>query len=383
MKSRMIFLTFVLGVFFGAKIVNADSYNPVSSFESVIHLTPQITIPTVVEVEVPVSDGVFAMGDYVVLEDRTGIFQAGLYREFGTRSSLKLSVETEGYGERGAIVDGSLETWEEFPLTVDAKENHITLHFSANRMMSSTGFSIKLEPFVAGPRFVEVSLPGKDSVQPRIVLAKTSFDDNAIRFPKTISDRFDVTFWYTQPLRVSEVSFFDEGMIQKSGTLRFLAQPGETYSILFDADGPVNIQRSEPANLADDRDVVRVSSISVVKNTAFVPSDSDQDGIPDRVDNCTQESNPNQQDENNNGRGDVCDDYDKDSVVNAHDNCPANPNRNQGDIDSDGLGDACDYEESRILERNEWLIWAAIAFGVTVVIGLFISTVLQSKNHKL
>ena len=58
--------------------------------------------------------------------------------------------------------------------------------------------------------------------------------------------------------------------------------------------------------------------------------DSDNDGIPDPIDNCPNTPNPGQEDADTDNIGDACD------------NCPNASNNGQQDSDSDGDGDACD-----------------------------------------
>ena len=99
--------------------------------------------------------------------------------------------------------------------------------------------------------------------------------------------------------------------------------------------------------------------------------DPDEDGIyngdgsnrctggntTDCDDNCPNDYNPNQEDMDLDGFGDVCDpDRDADGVLNGDgsnpctggsvsgcdDNCPDDSNPNQEDMDSDGIGDVCD-----------------------------------------
>jgi streptogramin lyase len=87
---------------------------------------------------------------------------------------------------------------------------------------------------------------------------------------------------------------------------------------------------------------------------AFDPgiADADDDGIPNRADNCPLIANPDQRDTDGDGRGDVCDafpldahetrDTDGDGIGDNRDSCPVIANPDQRDTDGDGVGDVCD-----------------------------------------
>ncbi|GGI56031.1 hypothetical protein GCM10011444_03400 [Winogradskyella haliclonae] len=71
--------------------------------------------------------------------------------------------------------------------------------------------------------------------------------------------------------------------------------------------------------------------------------DSDDDLVPDSLDNCPLTANTDQSDVDGDGLGDVCDDdIDNDGLLNDDDNCPSTANADQEDLDGNGIGDVCD-----------------------------------------
>jgi len=90
----------------------------------------------------------------------------------------------------------------------------------------------------------------------------------------------------------------------------------------------VDYARGAPAGEAFYRNVPYLSWMNVyvgdplmTVSRPFAPvADSDGDGVPDRLDNCREQPNPDQRDSDNDGFGDVCDgDFDQDGVVGISD----------------------------------------------------------------
>jgi len=84
-----------------------------------------------------------------------------------------------------------------------------------------------------------------------------------------------------------------------------------------------------------------IDNCSSVTNASQV--DVDSDGIGDGCDNCQSTFNPGQENLDFDSLGDACDsDIDGDGVPNLTDNCLTTANSGQDDLDGDGVGDVCD-----------------------------------------
>jgi hypothetical protein len=104
--------------------------------------------------------------------------------------------------------------------------------------------------------------------------------------------------------------------------------------------GSVTARASTPCCL------LPISIYAVTGADLAVISDVDVDRVADLSDNCPSDYNPQQEDTDGDGTGDVCDpfvaDVDGDGVADPADNCPTVFNPGQEDADLDLLGNACD-----------------------------------------
>ena len=95
-----------------------------------------------------------------------------------------------------------------------------------------------------------------------------------------------------------------------------------------------------------------------------VDVDTDDDGVPDILDNCPSVSNSDQLDSDGDGMGNACD------------NCPSIANPDQADADGDGIGDICDS----VVPIPEF---PSIALPAAFIIGLIgaVFFIMSTKGH--
>lgn len=114
---------------------------------------------------------------------------------------------------------------------------------------------------------------------------------------------------------------------------------------------------------------VGCNTIEEVRISCPVPADSDNDSVPDIIDNCVNVYNPAQTDCNDNGIGDLCDipDNDCDGIANSVDNCIDFPNMYQIDNNNNGIGDACEQFTSLGINTNNPLTELHLSNGTMYI----------------
>ncbi|MDX1535978.1 MAG: thrombospondin type 3 repeat-containing protein [Candidatus Spechtbacterales bacterium] len=361
-------LVFSLGSFYAE--AQGGVFNVFRQYKEVNNLS--LTVPTVVEV--PFDNDNFERPFFAVLNKDTNEFEASYFRTRTTENLIPISVEVDDMPNAEALrmVDDNLFTYANFSLPGDIQET-VTVTLRGNRTITSSSLSVLLGNHVALPNTIKITTGGLGSNE-NIVVATKNMNSQRILFPRTSASVWNITFTYSQPLRISELSLNQENAKSVSTTgLRFLAKPDNSYRIYFDADRYTAIDTEEAPNLTNNEGVLRLGSIPSQNNPEYIEADIDGDGIPDRTDNCVNLANADQADIDNNNRGDACDDWDRDGVLNSKDNCPNDTNRAQADEDGDGIGDECDGEESRITEKYSWLPWVGMSVAAAVILGLFIA----------
>lgn len=379
MKLKTLFLSLLL-IFSYVVTANAQGVQPeqglISSVISAFRVYKDvdnisINVPTVVEI--PFAADFIERFDFAVLNKTTNAFEPHFFKQETLVNEVPVSVSaTPNVGSANRMIDKDTRTYADFILPENT-QGQVQITLSGANPITSSILTVLLDNNVALPTTVEIRafVDGQN----RIVVASRKMDGQTIRFPQTTSNRWQITFTYGQPLRISELRLNQDNATKSSArAIRFLAQPGHSYRIYFDPDRSVRAPVGESGNLVSAQDVLVVQAASSQNNPNYIIADTDSDGVPDARDNCVSVSNPDQQDINNNGRGDACDDFDQDGVINSKDNCPDNPNRDQRDTDSDGIGDVCDKQESRITEQYPWIPWVGIGFAAIVLIILLALT---------
>jgi len=376
-QRTLIFSLFVVGWLMIATTASAQSTDPNSAFRQQALVVPDIVVPTVVAIPVP---------DNTEFEQALVVESDGIDTRFvparivtrQVKKPISFVVRNQAGVTLTALTDNILTTDVTFPVRTNQSEQTI-LHIETAAPVSLSGLSLALSDHVALPRTILVEVLTEDWFQP-VVNTKT-LKSPTVRWPETVGQTWRMTLTHAQPLRLREIVLSDSAVTSEtSHTIRFLAQPGRSYTVYINPDRYVEAHSGDIPDVTTDSDVRIIENVTWQPNPMYQPADIDTDGVPDLFDNCVRLSNPDQTDIDQNGRGDACDDFDRDSILNQTDNCPTEPNRQQLDTDGDGLGDACDTEESRFTERYSWVPWVGMGAAASVLALLFIVVARQSRD---
>jgi len=336
-----------------------------------------IKVPTVVEVRLYNIDT--KNQSFLVYDKDDEEFIASLLVNNYSSNPKTFSVNNGG-NNLYSINDNNYSSSETFSLSENGQQGEVSLSINYQEKIKTNEFILNLDNYVSYPNSITISYFDGNGNK-NIIASDVKVFKSEINFPEVISDRFLVEIRYTQPLRITELSFNDLDLVSKEMPgLRFLAKPGHGYVIYFNSDRYPSVDIKETPNLSEDKDVLKVRYTSFNdENPTFVESDIDNDGVIDKLDNCVRESNSDQEDIDGNGRGDACDDFDRDGVINSKDNCINDTNRMQSDEDADGIGDACDEEESRLTEKYPIIVWGGIITALLVFVGLYLTAFRKMK----
>lgn len=373
---RVIFVALVAVLLVLIEVASTSALTPVSpqsiaeafrQYKDVPAANISIVVPTVVDVSFD-SDSLEST-NFAVYDNTSGQFEPSLFIQTILPTAFTASSNT---GDAPALVDNDTESYATFDVPGD-RPVRTSIHLNAPSAITASTLVISLDDHVAFPLTVSIR------TATNVVVAERSLDGVVVRFPQTRSQDWVIEFVHVQPLRIAELRIVEDKILKSTHSLRFLAQPKHSYRVYFNPDRSVDVPIGEAGNLADNRGVRKILAGKAQQNPTFTPADSDNDSVPDARDNCVSISNPDQEDIDENGLGDMCQDFDRDRVPNFDDNCTNDPNANQSDVDGDGIGDECDGEESRLTESYPWIPWVGIGFAALVILVLFTLTVRHQK----
>lgn len=334
-----------------------------SSFRTMRFVEPKsVAQPTVVELkDVPSSYGYMIVNSdgysVSIVQKRNAMFIAPL--EVTACTSVCASAPT--------LADNTDSTFD-FPLqSAGESKGKISIVYAEPLVTNSIVFDATRDSYL--PKTFMLFIDGK-----RIL---NSASGNRVLFPEMSAKSIEVQFTYTQPIRFTEVGV--GAAFKESQSIRFVYQPGETYTLYTDATAGIPVQPKPSIDLFQKTNFQSIKAITSAANPAFREPDVDNDGISDSRDNCPYVSNPDQKDGDSNGTGDMCDDYDFDGVATHRDNCPKDANADQQDTDRDAVGDVCDDVESRFTEKYPWLPWVVLGLVVLAIVYMGYDVVRNRK----
>lgn len=378
----------------GTSVVSAQSpVSPTSSdprlqFRNVSQIEfPAVTTPAVVRLDVP---NILNSNLSYVYERETGLWPGKvLHTEIMEQQIIANCVygqsqipvgeltPTEMGGDCTSLIDDNQSTHLDVQALPAEPNWYSVFVLNTGGAELVNGVQLVFDEYSSKEATVSVSASVMGIGLKELVITRALSANGTLTFPSTPVGSLQIKMFHSQPLRIKEIKVMTVGGATTANTIFFLAQPGRTYELYANPEGTPAVRTQEPASV-DFMPKVNAKLVGLQLNDGsftganqlYQPADTDADGIVNLEDNCPDISNPDQEDVNQNGVGDVCDDFDADGVLNSTDNCSDVPNRTQLDTDGDGIGDECDLEESRLTEKYTWIPWMAFAFAGVVLLGM-------------
>lgn len=341
-----------------------------------------ITVPTVVELSVTLSDAGEGMID--VFNNTTKEFIYSYLSTYRKPEPQAVSIySSKNLPGSAAFVDKNYSNGSILYLNGKSSES-VDFTIGYNESFSSNSLTLSVGNDSPLPQSITISAEINGSM--KTLVNNKSITSSTVSFPSVNAKKWSIVISYNQPFKLSEILINKISSEISRKTVRFLATPGNSYSVYSNTESVLASKYSygNNPNLSNATTIKNIGFLPLSKNTAFQPSDRDKDGVIDSMDNCPNLPNQDQADINNNNIGDACDDFDLDGVMNSVDNCLDKANQNQKDTDGDSIGDLCDSDESRLTEKYPVIVWFGIGFSTLVFLGLLFvaGNQIRKNNNK-
>jgi len=198
-----------------------------------------------------------------------------------------------------------------------------------------------------------------------------------------------ITYWGPQ-VKIWDINFFISPEIE----LYFTPENNNQYRILYGDPSMKSIRYIERISIPKNIELEAMAGGKKINK--LLKEDVDNDGIKNNKDNCLLVSNQDQNDQDGDRVGDLCDnapknknfsqiDTDQDGVSDIIDNCKLVHNPYQEDMDSDQIGDGCDAgENQKVLNKNSYnyFLYGLLLILAIGLLAFFLSVQKQGSEKE-